>query len=371
MGASRRSTAPKSKEPVKPKVETSAICIEAESGLVVSEENADMQRPPASMIKMMLMLLVTEGIRDGKWTLDTPINVTRHSETMGGTQVYLKEGESFTVGQLMPAVAVASANDAAMAVAEGLWGSEEAYLKRMNERAQELGMVNSEFRSVHGLPPDKGEELDKTTARDMSRLAQFCVLNPQILQWTSTKEMQLRPENAVAYNTNKMLWNCDGCDGIKTGFIRSAGFCVTATAKRDGIRLIAVIMGMDGNHERFDVAEKMLDDAFARVCRTRLIAKGETLSQDVPVANCEVPKVRLTAAEDLWVIAIKDNVDKIQILPRIPSFLKPPLVAGTQLGTLDAEYDGKTIGTVPLTSPVELTEAGWRWKLLSTVPSNQ
>lgn len=240
----------------------SAICVEAESGRVLFEKDADVARPPASMVKLIQMLLVCEGLRHGEWTLDTPVRVTRNAERMGGTQVFLKAGEAHELGDLMKAVAVASANDAAMAVAEGLWGSKEAYLERANERMRQLGMTNTTFRSVHGLPPEKGELPDATTARDMALLARACVREPLIREWTSMQELVFRPGQATQYNTNKLLWRMADCDGLKTGYIRAAGYCVTGTAQRDGARLIVVVMGHPNNNGRFALARDLLETGF-------------------------------------------------------------------------------------------------------------
>jgi len=339
------------------------ICIEAQSGLVIAEANADVRRAPASMVKMMQMLLVAEGLRAGKWTLATPVTVTDHAQGMGGTQVYLEQGDVYPLGQLMQAVAVASANDAAMAVAEGLWGSEEACKQAMNQRAAGLGMANTVFHSVHGLPPDAGEQSDQTTARDMARLAQFCVLQPRILEWTRCKEFTFKPGQAVNYNTNKLLWKMDDCDGLKTGFIRSAGFCVTATAARDNIRLIAVVMGGQSSGPRFDTARKLLEDGFAQVCRTRVLAQGDPVGESIPVANCEAPRIQLTAAQDLWIVVKQDDVGKLTVTPEHAGLLEAPIAAGEAIGVAHAGLQGKPLASVPLTVPDDLPEAGWRWKL--------
>ena len=240
----------------------SAICVDSATGSVVSEQNADQVRPPASMIKLVMMLLVAEGIDRGDWALDRPIVATPHAQVMGGTQVYLEAGDVFDLGHLMMAVAVASANDAAMAVAEGLWGSEEKYLDAANARAQSLGMKHSEFHSVHGLPPSKGELPDKTTAREMAMLAQACMAHAHIREWVSTREFRFRPEDTIHYNTNKLLWRMENCDGLKTGYIRAAGYCVTATAERDGRRLIAVVMGHPNGNRRFKLAEDLINSGF-------------------------------------------------------------------------------------------------------------
>lgn len=242
--------------------EACAICVEAASGHVLSEQNADVRTPPASMIKLMLMLLVAEGEERGDWTFDKPITATQHAQMMGGTQVWLNAGDVYELGHLMKTVAVGSANDAAMAVAEGLWGTEEAYLKAANERAKALGMSHTEIHSVHGLPPSKGETIDLTTARDMAVLACQCVRHPCIMDWVGRKEYQFKPDQDILYNTNKLLWRMEGCDGMKTGYISAAKFCVTGTASRDGVRLITVVMRHPNKYGRFNLAERMLEEGF-------------------------------------------------------------------------------------------------------------
>ena len=367
MGASKPTRKSRRAAAPKPKPDVSSICIEAGTGLVIMEENADKQRPPASMVKMIQLLLVTEGLRVGKWTLETPIKVSAKTQAMGGTGVQLKENEEFPLGQMMQAVAVCSANDAAMAVAEGLWGDEKTYLETANKRALELDMRNTKFNSVHGLPPDPGEEPDVTTARDMARLAQFCVLDPTILGWTSQKELQFRPGDPVKKNTNRLLEIMVDCDGLKTGFIRSAGFCLTATAVRDGIRLISVVMGAPSNSNRFVESQKALDTAFGQVTKKRVVAKGAPVGEPVPVANCETPTVSLTAADDLWVVVKHDDADKLKVAPKYPALIHAPLTAGAPVGEVNVELAGKLLGTVALTAPVTLKEADLRWKLKNSL----
>ncbi|MCC6144463.1 MAG: D-alanyl-D-alanine carboxypeptidase, partial [Candidatus Hydrogenedentes bacterium] len=255
----------------------SYICVEAETGLVAAEENADIKRPPASMLKLMLMLLVVEGADSGTWAYETELTASALAQQMGGTQVYIEAGEVWPLNHLMKAVAVASANDAAVVVAEGLFGSVEKCLEAMNRRALELGMVDTVFHSVNGLPPDPGEPFDQTTARDMSQLARECVKHDKILEWVREKEFQFRPGSSMKYNTNKMLWRMDDCDGLKTGFIRAAGYCVTATAVRNDLRFICVVMGSPGFQERFRVAEECLETAFSRIRRQRLVAQGQEM----------------------------------------------------------------------------------------------
>lgn len=341
----------------------SSICIESNSGLVVSESNADIPRPPASMVKMMMLLLIAEGVSDGTWSLDKSITASRHAEGMGGTQVYLKAGETHPLGELARAIAVASANDAAMAVAEGLWGSEEAYLKRMNERAQELGMQDSEFHSVHGLPPEKGEAFDRTTARDMAILGQWCVRQPLVMQWTGTKELTFREGDAVKYNTNKMLWRMDDCDGLKTGYIRAAGFCVTATAQRDDVRLITVVMGHDNKYGRFSLAEELLDTGFAEVQRVQCLAKGQAVEEGIPVYNASQSTTPLVAAEDVWVVVRKEDRYDLTVEVDAPEHIHVPVGTDEELGQAVVKLGEQVLARVPLVTPGKLQPAGWGTRL--------
>ena len=345
----------------------STICIEARSGMILFEHNADVVRAPASMVKMMQMLLVTEGLRAGAWTLDRQIVISKHTQSIGGSQMALEEGEVFSVGELMQAVAVGSANDGAMAIAEGLWGSEAAYLKRTNKRAAELGMTDTVFRSVHGLPPDEGELHDATTARDMALLAQYCAAEPRIIKWSSQTEVRIRPDDAAKASTNKLLGRVPGLDGLKTGFTRAAGFCVTATAQRGGIRLIAVVMGVEKGSVRFDIAERLIEDGFAAVCRKRVIAKGQAIKPAVPVANCKTASVRLTAAEDVWVTVKKSDQYRLEVRSDRPWLIQAPVAAGTLVGKVHVHLTDTTLGSAPLVVPNTLEEAGWRWKLINSI----
>jgi len=309
------------------------------------------------------MLLVAEGLETGQWSNDLPVVASAHASQMGGAQVFLKEGETHPLGRLMSVVAVASANDGAMAVAEGLWGSEQRYLVRMNERAKELGMIDTTFNSVHGLPPNNGIDHDRTTARDMAILAQWCVRKPGVLEWTRQQELQFRPGNAVKYNTNKLLWRMKDCDGLKTGFTRAAGFCLTATAARNGVRLIAVVMGHDSKYGRFNLAEKLLEDGFRELRRFRYLAKGQPVGGPVPVHNCVTEEVRLVTAEEVWITVRERDKHRLALVARRPERLDAPVRNGARVGEAHVRLAGQTVATVGLVSPRDLDAAGWRWKL--------
>ncbi|MFP6583322.1 MAG: D-alanyl-D-alanine carboxypeptidase family protein [Candidatus Hydrogenedentota bacterium] len=345
----------------------SSIAVEAETGLVLHEENADIVRPPASMIKLMAMLLVSEGIDEGRWTLEQPIIASRKAQHMGGTQVYLEAGDSHTLEQLMQAVSVASANDATMAVAEGLWGSEEAYLEAMNVRAAELGMSSSEFHSVHGLPPDRGEEFDKTTARDMALLGRACARHERIMAWTNLRSIQFREGEPRKYTTNKLMRRRDDMDGMKTGYIRAAGFCITATLKKDGVRVISVVMGHPDKMERFRLAERLLDEGVANVRSGTLVLGGLEDGISVEVANCEIEEISLAVAEPIVATTLREDWDRIEVVWEHPKTLTAPIKKGAKVGVVKAMLGDTVLGETDITVTEALAEASWLWKVEKSV----
>jgi D-alanyl-D-alanine carboxypeptidase (penicillin-binding protein 5/6) len=304
--------------------------------------------------------MVDEGVQAGRWNYDTPVTISKNAEGMGGTQVYVKTGDSHTLGQLMPAVAVASANDASMAVAEGLWGTREAYIEAMNKRAQELGMTGSKFNSVHGLPPSKGQEFDLTTARDMARLGQECVGHPQILEWTSQKELTFRASDGTKQTTNKLLGVIAGVDGLKTGYIRAAGFCITVTALRDGIRVIAVVMG-DTKQGRFERAQEVLESAFKKVKRVRPVVAGAAIGKPIPVTNGVGKSVGLLSKGPLDAVVRNEDVKGLQLEISVPTEIEAPVPAGAPVGTMSLKLGDTIFGQTELVTASAVEAKGlWR-----------
>ena len=339
------------------------ITVIAENRLVVDELNPDEHRAPASMIKLILILMTAEGLEKGTWTLDTPVTVTANAQSMGGTQVQLKAGEVFPLNTLMQAVCVASANDAAYAVAEGLWGTEAAYLLAANARAKELGMRDTAVRSVHGLPPSAGELPDETTARDLAILACECVKKDQIMQWVAEKELVFRPGEPAKESTNKLLGHLDGCDGLKTGYTRAAGFCITATAIRNDVRLISVVMGCPRLKDRFDVANKVMEDGFAKVRRVRLLAADTPVEPAVPLRNAKEASLRLTPEHDVWITAKDTDFPQMTLETSTPKLLQAPLANGQQTGSVKVVLSGQVLGETPLRVPMAVEEPTLYWKL--------
>ncbi|HOH43774.1 MAG TPA: D-alanyl-D-alanine carboxypeptidase family protein, partial [Candidatus Hydrogenedentes bacterium] len=307
----------------------SYICIEAETGKIITESNADLQRPPASMLKMMVMLLADEGVHAGKWSYDTPITTSKAAQSMGGTQIYLAAGDIFPLEDMLMAMAVLSANDASVAVAESLWGSVPACLDAMNRRAAELGMKNTHFTSVHGLPPADRENFDLTSARDMAILAKESLKYPQTLVRSSTREFALRPNTPPRPSTNKLMDRMPDCDGLKTGYIRASGFCLTATAKRNDIRLIAVLMGSD-REGRFNHTRDILNECFAKITRVQPVFAGMSIGKAIPVQKSMEEEVGLRAASDITALINKDESDRLFLEITAPVSLEAPVLEGTE-----------------------------------------
>lgn len=239
-----------------------AVVTDAGGGQVLSEDRADQEGYPASMVKLMVLLLVQEKVDEGLLKLDDPIKVTAEAAGMGGSQVYLAEKEVFSVEDLLYALMIQSANDAAVALAQHIAGSKDAFVELMNARAKTLGMGHTTFHSVHGLPPGEGQKPDVSTARDMATLARAVLQHPDLLRYTSTKERGFRDDTFIMRTHNKLLHTFEGCDGLKTGYFRAAGYSVAATARRGDRRVIVVVLGSKTKDTRNAKAAELLSKGF-------------------------------------------------------------------------------------------------------------
>src|SRR5881392_1126947 len=239
------------------------VVMDADSGTVLAEHDAHKRWPPASMAKMMTVLIAMERVRDGSLTLDTPVRASAWASRIGGSQVYLAEGETFPLGELLKAVMIASANDAAVAVAEHVAGSTAAFVELMNARAKALGLADTTYQSPHGLPPAKGQTADLTSAHDLAVLARELMRLPEVMRWAGTASAGFRNDTLAMANTNHLVRTFGGATGLKTGYYREAGFCVTATATRSDLNLIAVVLGLPTKNESFTDAARLLNDGFA------------------------------------------------------------------------------------------------------------
>ncbi len=243
-----------------------AIVIDDASGRVLWEDNADARGYPASVTKLMTFFVVMDKVHAKQLTLDTPITVSAEASRTGGSQVYLKQGEVFTVDDLLYALMIQSANDAAVALAGHAAGSKEAFVELMNAKASQLGMTNTTFHSPHGLPPGKGQQVDTTTARDLATLSRELIDHGDILRYSSVKERPFREVSSQPFimrNHNHLLGKLAGCDGLKTGYFSAAGYSLSATVERHGRRIIAVVLGSEASKTRDFKVMELVEKGFA------------------------------------------------------------------------------------------------------------
>ena len=243
----------------------SALVIDADTGKTLIDENSTLKAYPASVLKMMVLLVVLEQIDKGALDLKDMVQVTPEAARMGGSQVYLDPKEQFSVEDLLYALMIQSANDAAVALAVHISGSKENFIELMNERAAALGMNDTQFHSVHGLPPSKGQQVDTTTARDLSILAMTLAKKDETFQFTGTKEKAFRSGEFIMRTHNHLLETVAGCDGFKTGYFRAAGFSIVATARQKGVRLIVVVLGSKDRKVRDAKAQELFTVGFSQV----------------------------------------------------------------------------------------------------------
>ena len=297
-----------------------AVClIDQDTGTVLYEKNADQQMPIASITKVMTLLLTFEAIHDGRLTLDTLVPVSEHAYHMGGSQIWLEPGEQFTLDEMIKAICVSSANDAAVAVAELVGGSEQGFVQMMNDRAAELGMTNTTFHNACGLDT----EGHLSTAQDVAIMSrQILTTCPEVLHYTGIWTDTLRGGATQLVNTNKLLRRYNGITGLKTGTTGGAGVCISASATRDGLNLIAVVLGAPSSKDRFEAAATLLDYGFAawRAAplpamedRPLLIKVKGSAEESVPLEYSALPESILmpkeSAAELTAQLTLPDELD--------------------------------------------------------------
>ena len=243
----------------------SALVIDAESGKILFEANADAKVYPASVLKLMNLYVILDRIEQGALRFDDMVQVTSEAAKIGGSQVYLDSREQFSVEELVYALMVQSANDASVALAIHIAGSKDGFVDLMNRKAQELGMKNTRFHSVHGLPPSEGQQPDVSTARDFALLCRELAKRPEALKFTGTQTRGFREDKFMMHNHNKLLGRVSGCDGFKTGYYEAAGFSIAATARKGGVRIIALVMGSKDRKVRDAKAAELLAAGFRLV----------------------------------------------------------------------------------------------------------
>lgn len=320
----------------------SCILMDAKTGAVLYEYNADDALPPASVTKVMTMLLIFEAIDSGTLALTDMISVSETAAAMGGSQIYLAPGEEMSVNDLLKGLIVASANDAAVALAEAIAGSEEAFVIKMNERAAELGMKNTHFENTNGL--DDTTENHVTSARDIALMTKELVKHEKVFDYTTIWMDTIRGGEFGLTNTNRLIRFYKGATGLKTGSTSKAKFCISATAERDGLSLIAVIMGSPTRDTRNALAASLLDFGFANyACYT----DEESALDDVRVTG-GVKNTLATVHETFSVTMEKGNISKVETRIDMPEKLSAPIAEGTKIGTITYLSGGKEMGTADI-----------------------
>lgn len=333
----------------------SAIMIEASTGEILFQKNKDEKLAPASMTKMMSMLLIMEEIESGNLKWDEEVTASERASSMRGSQIFLKAGEKMTVTDLLKGVAIASGNDAVVALAERVSGSEEAFVKRMNTRGKDLGLKNTNFVNATGLTADN----HYSSAYDMSLIAKELVKHEKVLEFTSTYEDYLRKDTKSPFwlvNTNRLVRFKEGVDGLKTGFTDEAGYCLTATMKKDGMRLITVVMKEENTNKRSADTTKMLDYGF-NVYMVQTILDEKTTIEKREVELGKKLTTEIIPKENITILNKKsDEIKNITYKTKIGN-ITAPVKKGDIVGSIDILEDNKIISTIYATVKEDIEKA--------------
>ncbi len=326
----------------------SALLIEADTGQVLKAFRQRERVIPASLVKMMTILITLERVKEKSISLRDTITVTKKASRIGGQQVYLKQGEKFSLNDLLKAVAISSANDAAYAVAEHVAGDAGIFTQIMNERARQLGMTDTNFVNVHGLPPGRRKPPNKTSARDIAKLARALLKFPIVTQWGKTKRAPFRNGKFILTNTNRLVGRFRGLDGLKTGSYRKAGYSIVATAKQKDLRLIAIILSSGHPRRRFSEAKRLLAWGFANFRWYDGQKSEKKTSYTVKVKRGQKTIIHLRSKSKFRRLFRRGQEKNISVRKEIPASVAAPVQAGQQVGRLVYELHGKKMGEVLL-----------------------
>ena len=323
----------------------SALLMDMATGTVLYEKNAHEKLAPASVTKVMTMLLIMEAIDSGKIKWDDMVITSEAAAAKGGSQIYLKVGESMTVSDMVKSIAVSSANDCACAMAEHLVGSEAAFVAQMNQRAKELGMNDTNFVNCTGLDDDENAKAHLTSAHDIAVMSRELMKNhPDIQKFTTIWMDTVRGGAFGLANTNKLVRFYPGATGLKTGFTSAAGYCLSATAQRDGLGLIAVVMGAESSQERFSACKAMLDYGFANYA----LVSPEVTEGTVPVRLGKTDSVKAVPAEPVQLLVDKAQSNQVLIQTALEEEVTAPVSKGQRLGTLTVKVGDQVLAQIPM-----------------------
>lgn len=337
---------------------TAAIVVDPATGQILYEKNPYEPRPAASMTKMMTLLIVLENIEQGRLSWDTEVVVSAKASKMGGSQVYLKDGEVFSVRELVAATMVHSANDAAMALAEATAGDEATFVRMMNQRARELGLKNTSFHSPHGLPARGNEQDDIMSPRDLAVLGWELMKHEPIRKLAVTQTMPFRDGTFTMYNPNHLIRDYPLATGIKTGYHLKAGFCITASARKGNMDLVAVVMGSRSKKESTRAAERLLEDAFSHFERIEPVQAGRSLPETIRILEGEDKNVPVVSARSVAITVPKGKRPDIEVSVSSTSQVAP-IEKGQQVGWIIVRKDGNPVAKIPALAARAVGRASW------------
>ena len=339
----------------------SAILIERDTGKVLYEKNSNESLPPASMTKIMTMLLIMEALDEGKLSYDEKVRASEYAASMGGSQIFLEAGEEMTVEELLKGIAIGSGNDASVAMAERIAGSEEAFIDMMNKKAEELGLKDTKFQNTTGLPVEE----HYSSAYDMAIMSKELLKYEDITKYTGKYEAYLREDTDNKFwlvNTNKLVRFYPGVDGLKTGFTREAMYCLTATAEKDGMRVIAVVFGAPTPKDRNAQVTKMLDYAFSQY-KTHPMFERNHVMGSAKISKGKDKTLDVVTSEPISLLTKKgENIDDVSQKVTVHKDLKAPIKKGDPVGELVIEKNGEKLIQSPLVAKEDIDKASW-WDL--------
>ncbi|MBE6976174.1 MAG: D-alanyl-D-alanine carboxypeptidase [Ruminococcaceae bacterium] len=334
----------------------SALLMDIATGTVLYEQNAHEKLAPASVTKVMTMLLIMEAIDAGKIGWNDTVIASEAAAAKGGSQIYLKVGESMSVTDMVKSIAVSSANDCACAMAEHIAGSETGFVELMNKRAAELGMNDTHFVNCTGLDDDPAAKEHLTSAYDIAVMSRELMKNhPDIQKFTTIWMDTVRNGSFGLSNTNKLVRFYPGATGLKTGFTSAAGYCLSATAQRNGMGLVAVVMGCETSQQRFGACKQLLDYGFANYA----LVSPETEALSVPVKLGTVDAVAAVPQEAVQLLVDKAQVNQVRIHTELEEFVNAPVSKGQRLGTLSVLVGEQTISQMPLVAAEAVPRLTW------------
>ncbi len=341
-----------------------ALLMDAATGTILYEKNAHEKLAPASVTKVMTMLLIMEAIDSGKIAWEDMVTASEAAAAKGGSQIYLKVGETMSVTDMVKSIAIASANDCACAMAEHIAGSEGAFVEQMNKRAQELGMDDTHFVNCTGLDDgaDAGSHL--TSAHDIALMSrELLTKHPDIKKFTTTWMDTVRNGTFGLANTNKLVRFYQGATGLKTGFTSQAGYCLSASAQRDGMELIAVVLGAESSQARFAACKQLLDYGFANFALVRPELPGDL---SVPVKLGVVDGVKAVPTQAVQLLIDKAQKGEVSIRTELPDAVTAPVSKGQRLGTLTVRVGEQVLSQVPLVAETAVERLSW-WDIFLAV----